>query len=120
MDKVTLKNCPFCGAAASLERESDHHGEWFNLGCSQHWGTTLTAEGGCPGGRIWYTEDPSDMDQAITAWNTRTHVVSEEMVERSCAAYRRDRGQTWTLEAAMRAALIAALSPSNTGEVGNG
>lgn len=67
-----LKPCPFCGAPAQLEEDADHHGEWFNLGCSRHWDAKGVKDGEqCPGGRIWYTEDPEGMGKAISAWNTR-------------------------------------------------
>lgn len=65
-----LSACPFCGSPAELERESDHHGGWFNLGCSRHWGR-VGRDAACPGGRIWYTADPSEEAGAIEAWNRR-------------------------------------------------
>lgn len=65
-----LKPCPFCGSPAQLERDSDHHGSWFNLGCSQHWGR-VKREDACIGGRLWYTADPEELPKAIDAWNTR-------------------------------------------------
>ncbi len=65
---VRLLPCPFCGAQASLEQDSDHHGDWFNLGCSRHWGAV---DDGCCGGRLWYTADPSELEGAIAAWNRR-------------------------------------------------
>ena len=67
----TLKPCPFCGSPAELETDNDHHGEWFNLGCSRHWGSVPDPDDGCPGGRLWYTEDPEGMARAIAAWNRR-------------------------------------------------
>ncbi|WP_422028085.1 Lar family restriction alleviation protein [Roseovarius sp.] len=66
-----LKPCPFCGDPAELETDNDHHGEWFNLGCQNHWGQ-LDPDDACIGGRLFYTEDMSQMEAAITAWNTRT------------------------------------------------
>ena len=66
-----LKNCPFCGSPAELERDSDHHGEWFNLGCSRHFDAVPDPDKPCPGGRIWYTEELDNEEAAITAWNTR-------------------------------------------------
>ena len=66
-----LKACWCCNAPALLERDGDHHGEWFNLGCSRHWGAVPDRAEACPAGRIWYTADPSEMNAAITAWNTR-------------------------------------------------
>ena len=69
-----LRECPFCGSPAELERDSDHHGEWFNLGCSRHWGRSVDAAIKCPGGRIWYTAVPEELPAAISAWNRRAHV----------------------------------------------
>ncbi len=71
-----LKPCPFCGAPASLERNGDHHGEWFNLGCSRHWGAVTKPDEGCIGGRLFYTEPPEDLPAAIKAWNTRAMEAS--------------------------------------------
>lgn len=65
-----LLPCPFCGSAAEIERDSDHHGAWFNLGCSQHW-DRVGPDRACPGGRLWYTEPPEDEAEAIAAWNRR-------------------------------------------------
>lgn len=67
-----LLNCPFCGAPAELERITDHHGEWFNLGCSRHWGAVEDPDVRCPAGRIWYTSEPEEESAAIAAWNRRT------------------------------------------------
>jgi hypothetical protein len=77
---VGLKPCPFCGSDAELERDSDHHGEWFNLGCSRHWGRVPDPDDRCPGGRIWYTEDPEELEGAIAAWNTRPHSQGTSVV----------------------------------------
>jgi hypothetical protein len=63
--------CPFCGAPASIEHDSDHHGEWFNLGCSKHWGAVGDPDKACPAGRLWYTEDPDKEAEAIATWNRR-------------------------------------------------
>lgn len=68
--ETTLKTCPFCGSPALLEQNSDHHGEWFNLGCSRHWEAVPDGED-CPGGRIWYTSPPEGMGAAVAAWNRR-------------------------------------------------
>ena len=65
-----LLACPFCGSPAELERDNDHHGEWFNLGCSRHWGN-VDPDDACIGGRVFYTEDPEKEASAIEAWNTR-------------------------------------------------
>lgn len=66
-----LKACWCCNAPALLERDGDHHGEWFNLGCSRHWEAVPDRAEACPAGRIWYTADPDELEAAITAWNTR-------------------------------------------------
>lgn len=66
----TMKPCPFCGSPAEIEDGSDHHGEWFNLGCSQHWGRLDPAEA-CIAGRIFYTEFERDKASCIAIWNRR-------------------------------------------------
>ena len=68
-----LAPCPFCGSEAELERDSDHHGEWFNLGCSRHWGKQRdpSPENTCIAGRMFYTETDRSEADAIAAWNTR-------------------------------------------------
>jgi len=66
-----LKNCPFCGAPAVLENGSDHHGTWFNLGCSRHWGIVPDPDAACIGGRLFYTETEKTETEAIEAWNRR-------------------------------------------------
>ena len=66
-----LKPCPFCGLPAELERGNDHHGSWFNLGCSDHWGRRRDGKG-CIAGRMFYTETDTPEADAIAAWNTRT------------------------------------------------
>jgi hypothetical protein len=71
-EHTKLFACPFCGADAQIEHGSDHHGTWFNLGCSRHWGSSLVdADHGCIGGRIYYTETETPEVEAIAAWNTR-------------------------------------------------
>ena len=71
---MELKPCPFCGSPAELEEDSDHHGEWFNLGCSLHWGNTAVKDNDhCPGGRLWYTADLDEKQRAIMQWNTRAN-----------------------------------------------
>jgi Restriction alleviation protein Lar len=57
-----LKNCPFCGSIAELDECKDHHGEWFNLGCSKIQ---------CPAHNLFYTEEMETMPKAIEVWNTR-------------------------------------------------
>jgi hypothetical protein len=69
LDKA-IKPCPFCGSEAELEHGSDHHGQWFNLGCSRHWGN-VDPDRACVGGRLWYTETEKSEAEAIAAWNTR-------------------------------------------------
>jgi hypothetical protein len=66
-----LLPCPFCGSPAELERDSDHHGEWFNLGCSRHWGRVKDPDKSCLGARLWYTETDVPEVEAIAAWNRR-------------------------------------------------
>lgn len=66
-----LAPCPFCGEPAELTRDSDHHGEWFNLGCSQHW-HRVDPDKACPAGLLWYTAEPEGEAKAIDAWNRRT------------------------------------------------
>lgn len=65
-----LAPCPFCGEPAELTRDSDHHGEWFNLGCSQHW-HRVDPDKACPAGLLWYTAEPEGEAKAIAAWNRR-------------------------------------------------
>jgi hypothetical protein len=68
-----LLPCPFCGSPAEIEHGSDHHGEYFNLGCSRHWGRAQNPDrtNTCIAGRIFYTEIDVSKAQAIAAWNTR-------------------------------------------------
>lgn len=72
-----LKNCPFCGASAEIEHGSDHHGEWFNLGCSKHWGR-VDPDKSCIGGRVFYTEIDKTEAEAIAAWNRRSDPILAE------------------------------------------
>lgn len=65
-----LMPCPFCGGEAELERDNDHHGEWFNLGCARNW-NRMGPDQSCPGGYIWYTAGPEEEAAAIAAWNRR-------------------------------------------------
>lgn len=69
-EALELLPCPFCGSAAEIERGNDHHGEWFNLGCSCHWGN-VEPDSACSAGRMWYTAEPEDEPKAIATWNTR-------------------------------------------------
>ena len=59
-----LKPCPFCGAPASLEIDSDHHGVYYNLGCSIK---------GCLARWVCYTEDSDirSIETAVNLWNKR-------------------------------------------------
>lgn len=68
-----LKPCPFCGFPAELEHGSDHHGTWFNLGCSRHWGHQRNPDNTntCIAGRMFYAETDVSEAEAIAAWNTR-------------------------------------------------
>lgn len=77
--KLKLKPCPFCGSPAVLERDSDHHGEWFNLGCARHWGAVPDDQEPCIGGRVFYTEIETSEAAAIAAWNRRS--PDPELVE---------------------------------------
>jgi hypothetical protein len=71
-----LLPCPFCGAPAELERDSDHHGSWFNLGCSRHFGKDIDDQ--CPAGRLWYTTAPEKESAALAAWNHRVSAPQEQ------------------------------------------
>jgi hypothetical protein len=64
MDKNELKACPFCNAPALLEELGDHHGAYYNLGCSVR---------GCLAFHVKYTESPDEcsIEEAIAAWNRR-------------------------------------------------
>ena len=68
-----LKTCPFCGSPAEIEYGSDHHGTWYNLGCSRHWGhqSDPNPTSTCLAGRIYYTETDVPEAEAIAAWNRR-------------------------------------------------
>lgn len=95
-DAPELKGCPFCGNAAVIERGSDHHGSWFSLGCSRHWGA-VGLDNACLGGRLFYTETERDERDAIAAWNTRANLIPEML------AAEREAGRREGLEAAIRA-----------------
>jgi hypothetical protein len=68
-----LLPCPFCGSPAEIEEGSDHHGTWFNLGCSRHWGHVRNPDSGntCIAGRMYYTETEVPILEAVASWNTR-------------------------------------------------
>lgn len=70
VEKHALLPCPFCGSPAEIERENDHHGSWFNLGCSRHWGKGTDNQ--CIAGRLWYTETETPEAEAVAAWNRRS------------------------------------------------
>lgn len=61
-EKQKLLPCPFCGGEAYLDMDSDHHGEWFNLGCK---------DSDCFMHMAFYTEPPDTQLSAIKQWNTR-------------------------------------------------
>lgn len=75
-----LLPCPFCGSPADLEHGSDHHGEWFNLGCSRHWGN-VEPDQACIGGRLWYTEAELPEDEAVSNWNRRALTAQKPVVK---------------------------------------
>ena len=64
MTEPTLKNCAHCGRKASLIIDEDHHGKWFNLGCSGKIGE-------CNFRDIFYTCSLDELPKAILEWNTR-------------------------------------------------
>lgn len=59
-----LLPCPFCGKKAKLKIDEDHHGTFYNLGCSDK---------NCLASDIFYTMDTEDVavKKAISSWNTR-------------------------------------------------
>lgn len=75
--------CPFCGSPAEIEEGSDHHGTWFNLGCSRHWGHVRNPDhtNTCIAGRIYYTETDVPLAEALTAWNTRAVNSHHDLIE---------------------------------------
>lgn len=79
MTDEELKPCPFCSAPAALERGSDHHGTWFNLGCSRHWGRVADPDKACIAGRMFYTEIEKTEAEAILLWNTRPDLAAETL-----------------------------------------
>jgi Restriction alleviation protein Lar len=66
-----LKPCPFCGSAAELKVDGDHHGEFFTLGCGG-------GERRCPGYWAFYTEPREELDASIEVWNRRAPTEREE------------------------------------------
>lgn len=75
--------CPYCGAPAEIEEGSDHHGTWFNLGCSRHWGHQRNPDhtNTCIAGRIYYTETDVPLSEALIAWNTRAVNSHHDLIE---------------------------------------
>lgn len=73
MSETELRDCPFCGAPAEMEHGSDHHGTWFNLGCSRHWGHVRNPSytNTCIAGRMFYTETDIPEKDAVAMWNSR-------------------------------------------------
>lgn len=86
-DAPELKGCPFCGNAAVIEHGSDHHGSWFSLGCSRHWGA-VGLDNACLGGRLFYTDTERDERDAIAAWNTRANLIPEMLAAERAAGRR--------------------------------
>lgn len=81
-----LKPCPFCGSRAEIEYDSDHHGEWFNLGCSKHWSAVTPVENACIGGRLFYTEPLEEEAKAVERWNRRA-LAPQSMNSEALAAH---------------------------------
>ncbi len=69
MSELPLKDCPFCGNKALLEDCNDHHGDWFNLGCS---------DDKCIGWHLFYCIEIQDKLRAISEWNTRVDTKGKE------------------------------------------
>lgn len=70
-----VEPCPFCGKQAEIERDSDHHGSWFNLGCSDHWGKRDDGKG-CIAGRMFYTESERTEEECVALWNNRATITT--------------------------------------------
>ncbi len=69
----TLLPCPFCGKPAELHYDSDHHGNWFNLGCSDEF---------CHAHHAFYTEELREVNSAIEAWNQRVPCDKCDRIEK--------------------------------------
>ena len=84
-----LKPCPFCGAPGEIEHGSDHHGAWFNLGCSRHWGHVCDPDHSntCIAGRVFYTETEVSEAEAIAAWNTRAAAAMSDLIAGDAGLY---------------------------------
>ena len=65
MSENKLKPCPFCGLKAELREESDHHGKYFYLGCSDQ---------KCIAYNIVYTLPENEKDNSIKVWNSRPEI----------------------------------------------
>lgn len=63
MTHPELKPCPFCGADGEITYDQDHHGIWFNAGCSNSL---------CRAYNVYYTEDVEKVPEFIFWWNTRS------------------------------------------------
>lgn len=57
-----LKPCPYCNEKAKIIKETDHHGEYYNLGCS--FSECIAAD-------AFYTETEVPLEDAILRWNSR-------------------------------------------------
>ena len=57
-----FKPCPFCGQAAKLKIEDDHHGEFFYLGC---------CDKECAGYEIYFTSPIEELEKSTQSWNRR-------------------------------------------------
>ena len=81
--EIDLLPCPFCGSTAEIEHASDHHGEWFSLGCSRHWGHQRNPDhtNTCIAGRIYYTETDVPEPEAIAAWNQRATPPAQDTAQ---------------------------------------
>lgn len=64
LDQLGCGPCPFCGAPAQAEFDEDHHGCFYNLGCS---------DPGCIAHYMYYTESTEErpFEEAVQAWNRR-------------------------------------------------
>lgn len=70
-----LLNCPIpsCGCKAILKEENDHHGDFYELGCSNE---------KCALNWLYYTQDPEEIsvDEAVKVWNSipRNHTPTPD------------------------------------------
>lgn len=74
MSEHKLKPCPFCGSPAKLEELGDHHGSYYNLGCSNE---------KCPAHSMFYTwtEEEGSVEDAIAMWDRRDDTAVKKLVE---------------------------------------